>query len=295
MDEQEVRAIWTVLCEFIQALQQNTPHLGRWLVPRSNAAMFLDLYGKAVLSLLLKDDPQRNHFSLVQIECLPQAPGQVCLAEVAWIDPPSMAYADKDLVTLRLRTYRRRWRVEDLWPFPLDDRLSLEEIREIADREGKRAPTVILWMAGALALPMEGQAELDKVEALFVVGMDSRGFSPWEVLQAVRLWRDFRRKADPSYRKPAIFAAAVEYAFSLLGRYEDSSSELAACYGVSPNSMTKRFCEIRDRLRLIDFDPRYSVLREPIDILGEVRRVLGMAPPKGKAKLGPNSSPPRRR
>lgn len=281
MDEAEVKAIWTAVREFIQRLQQDDPDLQRWLVPRSNAAMLLEIYGRRALLLLLKDNPQRNRFSLLQIE-QPATAEKIRLVELAWIPAEMTTYSDADLFTLELRLYYRRWRIKDLWPWPLDDRLTLGEMRSIADREGEAAPPALLWLTGALALPLEGEAELDKVEALFVVGMDSRGFSPREVVQALCLWRDYQRKAKPKYRKPGILAGAVEYTFSLLGRYGDEPAEIADYYNVSTRSLLQRFTAIRDELRLTVFDPRYSVQEEPLDILQEIRKAMGISPSSSK-------------
>lgn len=260
MEESESEAIWTVIREFVPALQRHDPTIRRWVVPQSDAELLLDLYGEESLLTLLKEYRAKERFILLRTAAPPREKASVRLVEIAWVDRGKTRPSQEDRVTLQLRKVRRRWLVEDLWPAPLDAPLTVDQARvEWAEHEEYADPAA-LFLAGASMTPPDGCGELDDVETLFVLGMDAHGYSPREVIRAVRLWRDFCRQGRPSYRRPAAFAAAVEYIFSLLGLYGDTSQQrIAADYEVKPSSLGQRFAQIRDRLGLVFFDPRYSV------------------------------------
>lgn len=285
MAEQIVGDVWTTVQELILGLQRRDPTVRRWLVPGSDAALLFDLYGELALLILLKDYLDKDRFALIRLGHAPEQRTKVQLAELAWLDEEGTDPTEDDLVTVQLRMYHRKWRVEDVWPSPLNAPLTVEQAREIAERQGEDAPPAILFTAGMLELPLEGYREMDDVEAFFVLGMDAHGYSPREVVRAVRLWQHFCQKARPSYRKPATFAAAVEYAFNLLGFYKDTQETIADYYGVSTSSLSANFAQIRDQLRLTAFDPRYSVFQAPLDRLDDYFEALGLPPPP-QLKLG---------
>jgi hypothetical protein len=276
MSDPEARALWGTVQEFIGGLQRQDPTVRRWIAPQSEAELLLDLYGEQALLILLKDYLEKEQFILVRTGTPPGEAGPVRLAEIAWTDLDSRAHTPDDLVTLRLRLVRRKWQVEDLWPAAMDAPLTVDQARlAYASQEGPAGPA-ILFLAGALEEPPEGTADLDDVETLFVLGMDAHGYSPREVTRAVRLWRDYRGKARPSYRKPAVFAAAVEYAFALLGQYRDTQQRVASYYGVAPTSLVARFNDLRECLNLVYFDPRYSAFGEAPAELRERCLALGI-------------------
>jgi hypothetical protein len=260
MPESEAEAIWTTIQEFIPALQRRDPTIRRWIVPQSDAELLLDIYGEEGLLTLLKEYLARERFVLLRIAPVPEESGPVRRAEIAWVHPQKSPPAREDRVTLQMRNFRRRWRVEDVWPAPLDAPLAVDRAREEWSQREEHADPAAIFLAGAVTTPPEGCGELDDVETLCVLSMDAHGYSPREVIRAVRMWRDFCGQARPAYRRPAAYAAAVEYAFSLLGLYEgDTQERIAAYYGIAPTSLGSRFARLRQGLGLTYFDPRYFV------------------------------------
>ncbi len=260
MAESEIEAIWNTVQEFIYALQRRDPTVQRWLYPEGEARILLDLYGEEALLTLLKDYLERDRFILLRSGPVPEGKG-LRLLEIGWVEGEEGRPKAEERVTLLLRRVRRRWQVEDIWPSPLDALLTVSRARELSQEE--RADPAVLFLAGASTVSLEGCGELDDVETLFVLGMEREGFSPREIVRAVRLWRDFVRSGRPAYRKPALYAAAVHYALSLLGHYGDTRQSIAAYYGVSARSLGARFVEMEKRLGLVHFDPRYSAFFAP--------------------------------
>lgn len=64
------------------------------------------------------------------------------------------------------------------------------------------------------------------------------------VVEAVALWHRFAEDAKPSFRKPGIYAAAIEYAVSEANEIARSQAELADVYEVSATSLSKRLVEV---------------------------------------------------
>lgn len=262
MAESEIEAIWKAVQEFIRALQRHDPTVRRWIAPESDAALLLDLYGEEALLLLAKDYLEKERFILTRSHSPGRGRGPVRLVEIAWMGGESRPPTAEDRVTLCLRRAGRRWLVEDIFPSASDQLLTVGRARELCATPSEPASPAVLFLAGALALPLEGCGALDDVETLLVSGMGSEPFSPREVVRAVRLWRDFLQLGRPGSAKAAPYAAAVHYALSLIGRRGDTQARIAAAYAVSVASLRTRFVEIRDRLGLTRGDPRYAVLEE---------------------------------
>jgi len=283
----ESEAIWTTIQEFVPALQRRDPTIRRWLLPQSDAGLLLDIYGEEGLLTLLKEYLGRERFVLLRIASLPPKGHPTRLVEIAWVNPQKSPPAREDRVTLQVRKVRRKWLVEDVWPAPLDAPLTVDRAREDWARCEEHADPAAIFLSGAAVTPPEGCGELDDVETLFVLSMDAHGYSPREVVRAVRMWRDFCSQARPAYRRPAAYAAAVEYAFSLLGFYRgDSQERIAAYYGIPPTSLGSRFAALRRGLELTYFDPRYFVFGLPPGEAQERCRAAGLPwPPPLRGRL----------
>jgi hypothetical protein len=264
MADQDIHELWQIVQEFILGLERQDPTIRRWLVPNSQAAMWLDLYGEPALLLLLQQEEEGEKFVLVRASPPPGKDSRrFRLIEIGWVDSAGRPRSKNPLVTLHLRLYRHHWRVDDIWPAPMDQPISLHKAREMAEVQGEQASLAIRLVAGHLELPLEGCGTLEDVEAIFVVGMNTRGYSPLEVIRALRLWRSFQRRAHATEHQPTILAAAVEYAINYLGGYPETLDEIASFYSVSTSSLETCFQEIRDQLNLVPLDPRYTPPDEP--------------------------------
>jgi len=97
------------------------------------------------------------------------------------------------------------------------------------------------------------------VDALIDRGMREAGFTARQLDLAHALWRDFRDAQRPRVSKPAVCAAAVEYALSLAqGMGGVTQLSVAKRYGVTAASLASRYGQIRDTLELRPGDPRYG-------------------------------------
>jgi len=147
-------------------------------------------------------------------------------------------------------------------------------------------------VAGTVQIQRDGPNPSDSVEERFVAGMQEHRFGLSEILTAVRLWRDFRAQAQPTYRNPGGYAAAVEYVICLLGLYEGSLALAGDFYGVSKSTVSRNYRKIRDRLKLVQFDPRYELVedlsQEPAAMGGE----RGKPPPGNTSGLRPSACAP---
>ena len=98
----------------------------------------------------------------------------------------------------------------------------------------------------------------DAVLALIENSMLSAGESTQRLARARALWSDFCGRRAVRSTKPAVYAAAVEYALAKLdGSANVTQAQLARSYGVAARSIGARYDEIRNVLALEPRDPRY--------------------------------------
>ncbi len=95
--------------------------------------------------------------------------------------------------------------------------------------------------------------------ASFTLQMLARGFEPRAVLGAQRLFRDTLRIVRPTFRKPAVFAAAVDYASCWMHFRPETAEQVAKLYDVSLSAVLRQFSAMKRELKLVWYDPRYAV------------------------------------
>lgn len=158
----------------------------------------------------------------------------------------------------------------------------LDEARKLALEAAERAPhhdehhELLDWIEQGAPDPSEprdrsrdhltsiesGHDRDDEVRLAFERGMESAGFSRAELEAARRMWRDFTARRAVRTHKPAVLAAAVEYAVALVHKRQGSTqATIARRYGVNPNSLSQRYSELREVLDLRPSDPRYCSAR----------------------------------
>jgi hypothetical protein len=256
------------------------------LMPESEADWAFRLFGMGPLIFLLYMHLQCEKFVLPRFA---RRGAQEVLVEVGWVtgeDEEGRAmYDPRRVSTLTMRRLGNDWRVCDVNPGLLDNQISVSRAQELLGqvlREGRgREP---LWfplgvLTGAVQLKRLGREPLDEVESLFVSGMESSDFGVPEIVRAVRLWREFKQTTDPSYQRPEVYAAAVEYIMVLFGFYGDSQASIGERYSVSPSSISSRWREIEAALGLSQFDARYSIHQDPGIGLERMLRQRGEQPP----------------
>lgn len=123
-------------------------------------------------------------------------------------------------------------------------------------KRGKNGRKPMRDLAGAAEpVTKEDANVLDVLER----GMREAGYSPSQLERARALFRDFRDKKRLRIGKPEVYAAAVEYAITLVqGIHGVTQAAIARRYGIAKTSLSSRYGEIRDVLSLEPGDPRYA-------------------------------------
>ncbi|HKU37006.1 MAG TPA: tetratricopeptide repeat protein [Polyangiales bacterium] len=104
----------------------------------------------------------------------------------------------------------------------------------------------------------ESHESIDAVLALIENNMLGAGEPAERLARARALWSDFCGRRAVRSTKPAVYAAAVEYALAKLdGSANVTQARLAQRYGVAARSIGARYDEIRNVLALEPGDPRY--------------------------------------
>jgi len=276
-----------VVRKLIQALRdQDEAAVGSLLVPDSEAEWDFRLFGLGPLIFLLYMHLECGEFVLPRFA--KRGKGEV-LVEVGWVSGKDevgrAVYDPRRLSTVTLGRCGEGWRVSDANPGPLDDPATMgkaqDALQKAMDRGTGANPLWFPWgvLTGAFQLKRLGREILDEVEELFVEGMEKASFGVPEIVRAVRMWREFKGRANPRYHRPETCAAAVEYIMVLFGFYGDSQAAIAKRYGVSASSISSKWREIETALALSQFDSRYSVHPDPGAPLEAMLRERGEEPP----------------
>jgi uncharacterized Zn finger protein (UPF0148 family) len=102
-------------------------------------------------------------------------------------------------------------------------------------------------------------------------------YSEQERATALTIWRDFCRKRRINARAEASWAAGVEYAVCRLALYEGTTqAAVGEKYGVSAGTVAARFAEIRNTLRIKQFDRRYMLAVDEWVMQGAMFRSSGL-------------------
>ncbi len=272
---------------FVQAVkEQDESAIPNLLMPDSEADWAFRLFGLGPLIFLLYVHLECDQFVLPRFGR--RGDGEVAV-EVGWVvgkDEAGHAVFDPRRVsTMTMHRGEEYWRIADLNPAPLDAPVSVPQAQDVLKQvvqEGKGSEAV--WfplgvLTGAFQLKRLGPEPLDDVETLFVNGMEASSFGVPEIIRAVRLWRDFKEKAQPTYRRPEVYAAAVEYIMVLFGFYRDSQLEIGQRYGVASSSISSKWRGIESVLGLSQFDFRYCLYDDPGAGLEAMLRRMGEEPP----------------
>lgn len=119
-------------------------------------------------------------------------------------------------------------------------------------------------------------ASIDEVTGLLVPGMWESGFNAEQIENAVRLWRDFWKKAGAAeIGNPGKWAAAVEFLYSRV-EFEKGAAQsaVAAKYGTTAASISRTYRKIAETLDLVAYDRRYSTYDPRRQLPREAMRYL---------------------
>lgn len=272
---------------FVRALkEQDQVAISPLLVPDSEADWAFRIFGLGPLVFLSYLHLECDQFVLSRFG---RRSDQQVAVELAWVtgedEEGRATYDPRRVCTLTMRRHAGEWRVAHLNPTSMDAPVSVPQAQDLLRQvvaEGRGGNPI--WfplgvLTGAFQLKRLGRERLDEVEAILVEGMGISSFGVPEVVRAVRLWREFKQKAGPTYRRPEAYAAGVEYVMVLFGFYGDSQVEISERYGVSPASISAKWREMEDVLGLTQFDPRYSLYPDPGARLEARLKEMGKEPP----------------
>ncbi|RME46051.1 MAG: hypothetical protein D6791_09250 [Chloroflexi bacterium] len=271
--EQLMRRWWETAYEFAEAvITENQAAVSAMTVPDSEVDLTYRIFGFAPLIFLMKG--HLKHPALTASRAAwNRETGEDVRIEVSWINEQGQPARDGQ-VTFHLQWMQPGWRVAQIRPAGLTTPMGVDDAREMFEaQEGDRYAVGLV--AGTVQVKRDGPEELDAVEDCLVAGMQERRFGLSEILTAVRLWRDFRGRARPIYRRPEGYAAAVEYIVRLLGLYEGSLALASEQYGVSKSTVSRNYREIRDELNIVQFDPRYGLLEGYESDVGAIPGEIG--------------------
>lgn len=261
--------IWPVVQSFVVAtLEDDRVGLEKLLVPRSQASELYDLFGLNVFDILLKTVLGRERLGLAR--AIETENGRFVYLEFAWPDPasPDNSYTATDIVSVQMRRYRNNWRVVDVNPASTDLPMTEPRAHNILltnePMEGDEKLPLEPWLmpvslfAGVLQLPVRETAMKDSVETLLLSGLQSRSYGLVSLVGGRRLWRDFRKKADPKLSNPAAWAAAVEFIMAEQGMREQTQATVGGYYQVNLTVMLSCIGRIKKTLSLDGLHERYS-------------------------------------
>ncbi|MFQ5855204.1 MAG: hypothetical protein ACE5LU_06130 [Anaerolineae bacterium] len=275
--EQLMQRWWETAYDFAQAVtSQNGEAVSALSVPESDVDLIYRIFGFAPLVFLMKGHVNFQVLTASRAAWNKET-GENVRIELLWTDERGRPAQDGQ-VTFHLKWMRPGWRVALIHPVEIGAPLTVDDAREMYAAEQGDSYAIGL-VAGTIQVQRDGPEELDEVEERLVAGMQERRFGLPEILTAVRLWRDFHAQTRPSYRSPAGYASAVEYIVRLLGLYEGSQAQAGEDYGVSKSTVSRNYREIRDALNIVQFDPRYGLIEDPMPDLAAAHGEMGEGAP----------------
>ncbi len=119
---------------------------------------------------------------------------------------------------------------------------------------------------------------LDEVEAILTERMSAGKMRLEDIGAAIQMWLEFRitwgRRPMP-VRKPASWAAALDFTIRKINGQPVNAREIGALYGVSEATLRERHQELVEVLDLMPCDYRYFTgTSNPLDKLVEAARML---------------------
>ena len=273
-----VDQLWQTACDLLDALEGADEAAARaQLAPDSKADILCRLFGLRPLLILTYGHHEGGGYFPTFYQEMPK--GRILFELARCRDAEHPQDTIEASFCLLMRLYRRRWRVEDIRPFSADEDYTPERLMEMLERK-QGDPMVLGLVTGALQPKLLEEEELDEVEELVLEGMAESGFSALEQVNALRLWRDFKRKGEGYGRKMEAWAAALEYVIGVLNMRDVSQKSSGEAYGVSTSTVADRQKVIVDTLRIHQFDERYALFDSPFSELEELLRASGLKAPR---------------
>ncbi len=119
---------------------------------------------------------------------------------------------------------------------------------------------------------------LDDVEVALIEGMKTLEMPVDRIGKGIQMWLEYRitvgRRPLPT-PKPALWAAGIAYAIAKINFVKTNRADIAAVFGISPQSLKTKYDEIVRTLDLMPADYRYFTGDvNPLDKLVEAAQLL---------------------
>lgn len=262
----EIQQVATELLEAV--LDRRAKAVQALLVPGGPAAVGCQLFG---LDFLIAQAGLHTPGRELRSRRLEIRKGQARLECICV--PKEDSRREEWLFTVYARRLRGKWKIDHIRPIGLEQ--TLEDVAF--------DPLLAGLYDGTAQLQLGKEGLDDEVEMLLLQGMRAEPFNYAEQVSAVRLWRDFRRKAKPDITKANYWAAAIEYIVILLEYREGGQKSVARKYGATVGTVSARYRQVCDTLKLRELDPRYSVDENLVD--EDALRQIGINPHKIRLPL----------
>jgi len=264
--------IWPTVTALLKAtVAQDEKTIQKMLVASGNAAALLSLFGPVALDVILKTVYDRDNATLTY--AVQTDKGRHVYIEYAWPDTTQdNGVSEDDFAYVRLRRQGQKWRILDTYPGRIDTPMTPPRARGILlDNEliksGQGVPSdpwvlPLALLAGAIRLPLREEGLADEVERLLLPALQGQGHGVFALVNARRLWRDFRAKAKPVIDVPLAWAAVVEFLIADQEMVQTSEAEVAAAYQINPVAFSQRVAQVKKALKIAEkgLDQRYTSL-----------------------------------
>lgn len=270
ISEQTVWAeIWPMVEKLIEAtLAEESETIAQLLLPESQAAEMLSLFGNQVFDILLKTVLGRPALGLTR--AVEADNGTAVYIEYAWPDPEARdnSYTPTDVVTVRLVQNNDRWQIAEVNPASIDVPLTTARARQFLAStqeltENKQIPAEP-WIlpfalyAGVLQIPLADTAVSDNIEAQLLNGLKKRTFGIMPIMYGRRLWRTFKTTANPDTTNPAAWAAAIEFIIHEQQKRPVTQAAVGKPYKTNLSALVPRIKQIKKTLGIKGIDGRFS-------------------------------------
>jgi len=267
------------------ARSEDAVALAQLFEPGSGAALLVELFGPKLVQVDLRLADALEQGRLTPYDF--QVEGAVGLLELGVLEPlagggaavegqPHMSRVFGSALLLHLNQVGNGWLVADLLPVNSDG---------VLDQTQASDNQILAVHRGEMLLPLQ-LAQLDPVEKGLLTGMQKRHsrFNLEEMVNALRLWRDFKaRRGSSLLAMPQSWAAGVEYLITLFDFGAAEATSLAQAYNVEVEEVENCAREIAQNLRANQFDDRYSLHPDPVQHYRALFKELGVQPERDEA------------
>jgi hypothetical protein len=272
--------------EFIAAVRTgNENTVKEFLLENSTAAYLFDMFGVALFRLDLRLD-QAEAEKLAPYDL--QLEGEVGLLELGVLQPLEVEGSEPEehghilrlFGSSLLLNYSGDWYITDVLPFNSDGKLNPQNPLDQQITEVHQ---------GRQFLPLKLD-RLDETEGRFLKNMQEQSgrFNLEELVNALRMWRDFKSKTTSTKRisnRAKAWAGAVEYLITLFDYHEVDDHALAKRYDTEATDILERARQIAQTLNVTQFDDRYSIHPDPVAHYRAIFQDLGVNPERDRRVL----------